>query len=362
MPSDRRDIYEVAPASLAGWLAEQGEPRYRLKQVLDWLYAARADSFEAMSNLPRDLRRRLDAAFAFPVLREADERKSQDGGSGKFLLELADGGRIECVWMEDGDHRTFCISSQSGCALGCRFCATGAAGAGRNLTTGEIIGQVLHLARARGGTGNIVFMGMGEPLLNLAALLPALEALTDEQRLAIGARRITVSTAGIRPGIRRLCKAAVHPKLALSLGSPFEEQRAELMPVSGRYPLSDVLKACRDYADATGRRLSLQYVLLGSVNTSSAAARAVARIANDLNALLNLIPFNAVPGSGFRSPSQAEVRRFRTVLEQARVNVTERYRRGRGISAACGQLGGWHSPEAARPRRRPRPHDSRKRR
>jgi len=344
----RTDILAATPRELAHWLADAGQPRYRLDQLLRWLYVERAGSFDAMANLSLDLRRRLAERYAFPDLREIEHRISKDGSVGKHLLELADGGRIECVWMGAADRVTFCISSQAGCGLGCRFCATGAAGPGRNLSAGEMIGQVLHLARARGWPANIVFMGMGEPLLNLGALLPALDALTDRQRLALGARRITVSTAGITPGIRKLSRCPVRPKLALSLNSPFDEQRTELMPVNATYPLAEVLEACRDYTEATGRRVSLEYVLLGGVNTSAATARAVGRIAADLGALVNLIPFNPVPGCPFHSPAQPELKWFRTVLEEAHVNITERYRRGRDISAACGQLRAGRSPRTPR--------------
>ncbi|NLW49270.1 MAG: 23S rRNA (adenine(2503)-C(2))-methyltransferase RlmN [Candidatus Brocadiaceae bacterium] len=346
MTPQQHDILTATPRELAHWLADQGQPSYRLEQLLRWLHTEHVDSFEAMTNLSLDLRRRLEEGYSFPVLRPVRQQTSQDGGTGKSLLELADGEQIECVWMGKGDRVTFCISSQTGCALGCRFCATGGGGPGRNLAAGEVLGQVQHLARERAWPANVVFMGMGEPLLNLDALLPALEALTDAQRLALGSRRITVSTAGLPDGIRALARSPVRPRLALSLNSPFEEQRSELMPVNRMHPLAEVLNACREYSETTGRRVSLEYVLLGGVNTSAAAARAVGRIARDLNALVNLIPFNSVPDSPFRPPSTNEVQFFRSVLEEGHVNITERYRRGRDISAACGQL---------RAGRRPRP-------
>jgi 23S rRNA (adenine2503-C2)-methyltransferase len=213
-------------------------------------------------------------------------------------------------------------------------------GFGRDLAVEEILGQVMALARAHEWPANVVFMGMGEPLLNLEAVLPALEALADERRFGLGARRITVSTAGVPPGIRSLASHPVRPNLALSLNSPFEEQRRELMPITERHPLEAVLDACKDYSERTGRRLLIEYVLLRAVNTSARAARATARIARDLGALVNLIALNPVPGCPFRPPTGEEIERFRGILEGEGVPVTQRYRRGRDIAAGCGQLGG----------------------
>ena len=351
MEHAKPDILEVRPDSLAAWLAEQGAPPYRLSQVLQWVYRKMAGSFAAMSNLPLELRSRLDGTYTFPTLKEVEQRRSQDGSSGKLLFELEDGEQIESVWMDDRGRYTFCISSQAGCALGCSFCATGAMGFGRNLRLGEILGQVVALARAATWPANVVFMGMGEPLLNTEAVIPALEALADPQRFGLGSRRITVSTAGVTPGIRELSKCAARPKLALSLNSPFDDQRSQLMPINGKYPLAEVLQACREYAEATGRRLAFEYVLLGSLNTSPSAARAVAKAARDLGALVNLIAFNPVAGCNFQPPNGDETKQFKTVLEGQGVEVTERFRRGRDIAAACGQLRGKHAqgPPAAAP-------------
>ena len=338
MQTPPEHILETLPEALAKWLAAQGEPGYRLDQVLEWAHRRWADSFEAMTNLPASLRRRLAAAYrlAGPAERHADV--SADGRTGKLLLELEDGERIESVWMTERGRHTFCVSSQAGCPLGCLFCATGASGFTRDLTTAEILGQVTALARRTGALRNVVFMGMGEPLLNLGAVGAVLTALADPRRFGLGARHLTVSTAGITPGIRELADGGVRPNLALSLNSPFEEERRKLMPVTRTYPLAEVLDACSDYADRTGRRLLIEYVLLGGVNTDPPAARGVAKIARSLGALVNLIPFNAVEGCPFRAPTRGERSRFAYILERAGVKVTERYRRGRDISAACGQL------------------------
>jgi len=293
-----------------------------------------------MSNLPAGLRQRLHETFRVDCLEAVRVQTAADGGTRKFLFSLADGKRVESVAMEDAGRLTFCVSSQAGCGLGCRFCATGSMGLRRDLRSGEILGQVICMSRLVGPPRNVVFMGMGEPLLNVDAVIPALERLADPNCLDLGPRRIAVSTAGIVPGIRRLAAAPVKPSLALSLNSPFEEQRRELMPISRRYPLSEVLPACADYASVSGRRLMLEYVLLSGVNTSSEAARAVADIARAHRSVVNLIAFNPVPGRAFRPPSAQEVSGFRRVLESRGIEVTQRYRRGREIVAGCGQLTG----------------------
>jgi 23S rRNA (adenine2503-C2)-methyltransferase len=335
-------MLETTPDQLAAWLAEHDEPRFRADQILDWVCAKRVDSFDAMANLSAELRTKLADAFDIAPLPVAAQQVSDDGETGKVLFTLADGEQIESVWMSDDDRFTFCISSQAGCPLDCHFCATGVGGFSRNLTVAEILGQVTALARITGHLRNVVFMGMGEPLLNLGAVVPALKALADERRFALGARRLTVSTAGITPGIRELATCGVRPNLALSLNSPSDTQRSEMMPVNRTHPLDEVLEACEDYADATGRRILLEYVLIGGVNTAYRAARQLGKIAHRLKALVNLIPFNPVPGSGYVSPTREEVATFRAALEKQHVQATERFRRGRDISAACGQLRGKH--------------------
>ena len=342
MTREHRHILGVSPDELAGWLNEAGQPAYRLGQILDWTYVRRVESFDAMTNLPAALREGLREQYRIDALPERDRLTSEDGATGKLLFELDDGEQIESVWMSDGGRHTFCISSQAGCQLGCVFCATGAGGFGRDLSVAEILGQVTALARLTGELRNVVFMGMGEPLLNLDAVIPALEALADERRFGLGGRRLTVSTAGITPGIAALAACPVRPSLALSLNSPFDEQRRELMPVAGKYPLKGVLAACANYAANTGRRIVLEYVLLGGVNTGLDAASAVAMIARELSALVNLIPYNSVGVPHLRQPPKDEAARFRAELEAAGVDVTERYRRGREIAAACGQLRGTH--------------------
>jgi 23S rRNA (adenine2503-C2)-methyltransferase len=240
-----------------------------------------------------------------------------------------------------GKRSTFCISSQVGCAMGCTFCATGKLGLHRNLSAGEILGQVVELCRANGNeTGNVVFMGMGEPLANLGSVTASLKALTDEKRFAIGARRLTVSTVGIVKGISDLALLDSPPNLALSLNSPFAPLRASIMPVTNHQRLDDVVAACADYYEKTGRRVLIEYVVLGEVNTDYEHARGLLRIARKLGGIVNLIPYNPVDGGEFKQPKREEIQRIKEVLEGAGMNVTERYRRGRDIAAACGQLAG----------------------
>jgi len=347
-----RNILDVPPEELSAWLEARDQPAYRLEQILSWLYREFAQSFQSMTDLPVSLRQELTGDFSFVAHAEGDRRCAKDGGTEKFLFRLADAEEIESVWMRDAGRVTFCISSQAGCSLGCRFCATGAAGFGRNLTVGEILGQVTAMSRARSPARNIVFMGMGEPLLNLNAVLPALEALADPRRFAVSPRRISISTAGVTPGILRLAVHPVHPNLALSLNSPFDAQRTELMPINRRFPLAEVLGACARYGERTGRRLLLEYVLLSEVNTSERHAHAVARIARQLSASVNLIAFNPVDGCGLRTPSAAEVSYFRSFLAAEDIDVSQRFRRGRQIAAGCGQLrggGGYLPRRGARP-------------
>jgi 23S rRNA (adenine2503-C2)-methyltransferase len=335
---DQRHILELTPEELLDWFEQREEPSYRVDQLLDWLYLKFAGSFGEMTNLSKDLRAALEESFSFEGLQLAERAFSEDGKTEKFSFELADGEIVESVSMEADTGFTYCISSQAGCALNCAFCATGAMGFGRDLRTFEVLGQVLQMARAKGALGNVVFMGMGEPLLNLNAVMPALEALTDERRFALGTRRITVSTAGVTPGIERLSRSPARPNLALSLNSPFDGQRSELMPVNEKYPLGEVLAACERYAERTGRRLMLEYVLLGGVNTSKKAARAVAGMALRLGAMVNLIPFNPVEDHDLERPARTEIERFEKTLEGRGVTVTRRYRRGQDIAAGCGQL------------------------
>ena len=328
----------LSPERVSAWLQESGAPPYRAGQLLEWVYAKRAASFDDMLNLPKPLRDALAAAFVLDPLACVHVASADRGATRKFLFELTDGARIESVSMRDGDRHTFCISSQVGCALGCVFCATGAMGFTRDLDTAEILGQVRWLAREAGALRNIVFMGMGEPLLNLDALLPAMAALTDPERMGLSPRRVTLSTCGILPGVEELTRLGTGVRLAVSIGSPFDEERTELMAVNRKYPLSALIRTCEAFAQQAKRRLTLEYVVLADVNDSAGHARALGRLARRLRAKVNLIGHNPVPGHAFQAPSPRVMHRLRADVLKTGAEAVIRFRRGRDIEAACGQL------------------------
>ncbi len=336
----KQHILRLTPRQWQEWFAAHGEPSYRVDQVLDWLYRKMVADPGEMTNFSKELRRSLSQELDCKLPEMSGNVSDSGGTTSKYRLTLHDGAVIESVLMDQGGRYSFCVSTQAGCPLGCTFCATGRGGFVRDLFPEEITGQIVHLARICGAVGNVVFMGMGEPLLNTGALLPALEALVDPSRLALGLRRVTVSTAGIPDGIRQLARHGTPPGLALSLHSPFDAQRSDLMPVNRRYPLEEVLDACGEYAGLTGRTLMLEYVMLGGVNTSPEAARGLARIAARLGAKVNLIAFNSFEAADYAPPERGEVAAFRSILEKQGVLVIQRYRRGAGIGAGCGQLAG----------------------
>jgi 23S rRNA (adenine2503-C2)-methyltransferase len=329
------------PASgLTDWLARQGQPAWRARAIHRWLHGRRAASFADMTDLPRDLRADLEADFRIWTTTIAVHKRADDGTE-KLLLELADGQRIECVLLRDGIRRTVCISSQVGCAMGCVFCASGIDGVVRNLTTGEIVEQLLRLAAllpADERLSHIVVMGMGEPLANLDRLLPALAQAQDPEGLGISQRRITISTVGLPPAIDRLAAANPGYHLAVSLHAADDDLRTRLVPVNKSIGLADVMAAADRYWEASGRRLTFEYVLLGGVNDAPQQAAALADLMGRRAALVNIIPYNAVAGMPWKEPTQAARERFLDVLREAGVNVQVRRRKGARIDAACGQL------------------------
>lgn len=327
---------------LQAWLARRKLPGYRAAQIRRWMFAETAAGFEAMTDLPKALRAELAEAFAIWTTRVVETRRSDDGTE-KLLVELADGARIECVLLrDDKEHRTICISTQVGCGMGCAFCATGLDGVARNLTAGEIVEQMLQLKRrlAPGERlSHVVVMGMGEPLANLGRLLRALQVASSPDGLGIGARRITISTVGLPKAIRRLAEANCPYHLAVSLHAPDDELRNRLVPMNAKAGgIAAILAAADDYFEATGRRVTFEYVLLAGVNDAPEQAHRLAARLKGRPALINVIPYNPVAGLPYRTPPAAAVHRFVEVLEQGGLAVKIRHRKGDRIDAACGQL------------------------
>jgi len=334
------DILDLRPGELIAELDRLGAESFRSRQVLEWIFAKGISDFEQMTNLPAQLREELAHKFVVGAGEIVNISRAESGQTAKILFSLRDNAQVEAVSMRDNGRQTACLSSQAGCAMGCAFCATGAMGFQRDLTAGEILLQMFEVSRSQGIVNRVVFMGMGEPLLNLENVLKAIDALMDPERFGLGGRRIAISTCGIVPGIEELARRDVPVRLALSLNSPFQEQREKLMPISKKFPLDTVLKACESYSATTNRRVSLEYVLLENENTSREAAAQVAGIASRLDGKVNLIEYNPVSGSAFASPTREETRQFRDWLKHLGVKVTIRYRRGRSIKAGCGQLAG----------------------
>jgi len=335
-----KHLLEPDARALPDWLASHGLPRYRAAQIRRWVFAGRVRSFEEMSDLPKDLREKLAADFQLWTTRVALHTATDDGTE-KLLLELADGQQIECVLLRDGPRRSICISTQVGCAMGCVFCASGLNGVARNLTAGEIVEQMLQLDRllpVGERLSHIVVMGMGEPLANLDRLLIALGEASDPSGLGISPRRITISTVGLPEAINRLTELESRYNLAVSLHAPDDALRNELVKVSKNIPLADILRAADRYFEASGRRLTFEYVLLGGLNDHLDHARRLAELLRGRTALLNVIPYNPVAGLPYRTPSSSAQNRFLDVLRTAGINVFVRERKGDKINAACGQL------------------------
>lgn len=327
---------------LQEWVRSAGEPEYRASQLLDWLYEKRAVSFEECTNLPKPWRECLrESAWLTPFV--AYSSQTSVDGTRKYLFELHDGARIESVRIPMKEHFTLCISIQVGCALDCAFCLTGKQGFSRNLSSGEILGQVLAVQRELSTDeriSNIVFMGMGEPLLNYENTVKAIQMMLSEEGLHFSNRKITVSTAGIVPGIRKLGQEDFTINLAVSLNAPTDELRSQLMPVNTTYPLQQLLVTCRSYPLPERRRITFEYILLDKVNDSPEHAVSLTNILRGIRCKINLIPFNSTGETPYIPSSEERMLEFQKILLHRGYSAFIRASKGADISAACGQLRG----------------------
>jgi 23S rRNA (adenine2503-C2)-methyltransferase len=356
MPADRPGLSGVASGDLRTWFADLGEPTYRARQVADAIWHGLVTSAAQVRTLPGPLRERLAADFRVDTLVTTEIRPSDGGLTEKAIHVLADGAVVESVLMRypargaRRERQTLCISSQAGCAVGCPFCATGELGFGRDLEAAEILDQVRDAARRSAAAGrrltNVVFMGMGEPLLNLDAVLAAIDALSDPERFGLGARSITVSTSGVVPGIRRLTALGPRFNLAVSLHAARDPLRDVLVPLNRRWPVAEVVDAARAHARTTGRRVTYEVTLIGGINDTPDDAAALAGLLRGDLAHVNLIPMNPVAHTPWLPSSMAAVERFARPLRAAGLAVSVRRNRGVDVGAACGQLAAERAGEA----------------
>jgi 23S rRNA (adenine2503-C2)-methyltransferase len=351
-----RDLRALSHGDLVGFVRDElGEAQYRADQIFQWVHARGATAFDDMTNLSKPLRARLAERASLGTL-SVDRVQCSADGTRKLRLVTRDGEAIESVLIPDGDKLTQCISSQVGCALDCKFCATATMGLHRNLDAGEIADQVYRARAVLAGEEpgrritNLVYMGMGEPLHNYAQVVKSFAILTDERGANLSHRRITVSTVGLVPGIEKLGREPLQVNLAISLNAADDDTRARIMPVNKKYPIAALLDAVRAYPLERRRRVTFEYVLLAGVNDSPDDARRLARLLADVRSKVNLIPLNAAAGIPFERPSDHAVDRFAKILAERGVTVSVRKSRGRDIRAACGQLIVGGSPHAPGPR------------
>jgi 23S rRNA (adenine2503-C2)-methyltransferase len=343
-PVATRSLYDLTLAELEATLVAWGAPKYRAKQIFGWAYDRLVEDYDQMTNVPAALRARLAEELPFVPYRNVREvtLAEPEGETIKTLFATADARHVEAVLMFYPDRVTACVSCQVGCPIRCTFCATGLGGLERNLTTGEIVAQVVTLARRARAAGrtltNVVMMGMGEPLANYEPTMKFIGIINDPAGLNFGARRITVSTAGIVPGIDRLATEPQAVNLAVSLHAPVDDLRTSLVPLNRRWPVDELLAACHRYVDSTHRRVTFEYILIDGLNDAPALAEELARKLQGLLCHVNLIPCNPTPAGPFQPPSHAAIDRFAAILRAAGIATTVRWSRGVSIAAACGQL------------------------
>ena len=333
-----KNIYDLTIPQLQLELSEISEPSYRAKQIFKGLYSSRWKNFDDFSNLPKTLRQKLKESFHISTFKQIDMIKSELDETTKFLWQLHDGRKIESVIIYEGNRVTFCISSQVGCALDCKFCATGKMGIVRNLSPGEIIEQVLRMLEvSKNPATNIVFMGMGEPMLNYDAVMQAAAVFADPEGLCFSRKKITISTSGIIKHIYRMADEAQPFSLAISLNSASQKVREQIMPVSRKYPINDLLKAAKYYTDKTERRITFEYVLIKGKNDSEEDAKELIRLTRGIPCKINVIPCNS-DDPLYQPPDWDQVEKFDQLVNKSNRTITIRNRKGWEIKAACGQL------------------------
>lgn len=336
---DKIDIKSLDIEKLTSYMVSIGEKPFRAKQLYEWIHQKLAADYDEMTNLPNSLKEKLFQLTEFTCLTVVEEKISQIDGTRKYLFALSDGNVIESVLMKYKHGNSVCISSQVGCRMGCRFCASTLDGLERNLSPSEMLDQIYRIQKITGErVSNVVVMGSGEPLDNYDNLILFIRLLTDEHGLNISQRNITVSTCGIVPGILKLAEEDLQITLALSLHAPNDEVRKNLMPVANRFPLKDVLKACQKYFEKTGRRLTFEYSLVSGVNDNLAEASALAALLKSQHGHVNLIPVNPIKERNYVQSDRKAIEAFKNLLEKNKINVTLRREMGRDINGACGQL------------------------
>ena len=335
----KKDIKSYTFTELKKEIECIGEKAFRAKQIYEWLHVKLVDSFEEMTNLSKTLREKLEAEYEIPQVQMLERQISKMDGTNKFLFCLEDGHVVESVLMKYNHGNSVCISSQVGCRMGCRFCASTIGGLERNLKPSEMLGQIYQIQKISGGrVSNVVIMGTGEPLDNYDNFVKFIHILTDEHGLHISQRNVTVSTCGLVPNMKRLAQEQLQITLALSLHGSTQEKRQTLMPIANKYQLSEVLEACDYYFEKTGRRITFEYSLVHSVNDLEEDARELIQILKQRNCHINLIPVNPIKERNFEKPSKKSAENFKNKLEKSGINVTIRREMGSDIDGACGQL------------------------
>lgn len=341
MSEEKTNLKGLSQEELEEFLLQLGEEKYKFRQLFKWVYNKGLTDFKKMSDLSKSLRLKLEDIAYIQSLKKLSSLKSKDGSTEKFLFELEDKERIESVLIKDKNRITLCISTQVGCVLGCLFCATGQMGFKRNLTSGEIVDQIIFIKRhlkPDERITNLVLMGMGEPLLNYENTLQAIRIMKSELGLGFASRKVTLSTAGIVPGILKLADEGLKIKLAVSLNAANDDLRNYLMPINKKYPIKKLLEAAKYYAKKTDQRITFEYLLIKDTNDSKKDALDLSKIVRGLSCKINLIPYNRVPDFPFKKPDEGKIKEFRDLLCPRCPAVTLRRSKGEDIQAACGQL------------------------